>query len=377
MSLNISVYHSDDITGLIGENGYDNTSLTDRRGEFEKTGDLDYEGEVIKARISLTDQNGNPADLTDRYIFMSAIAGPGDIYISNADSSGNTTFYTGNIYGHRDLVFDIADTDTSLVCRAEIISPSFKHRTAEIPVLKISPDLPEALSGRSQRMQIAKRFESDTLFNLLPLRTQSLLNRTDPSVYNLDEYTRFPLMEEVVREYLKEMRIRKFNGKDDFQILITDQKSFLSYSEGNTLVLLDGVPVLDHSNLVKIDPLLIKQIVIYRRHFAIGTYKVMGIVNFITYKGDMGGIHLAKNINIVNYKGVQYPLAICSKESSGDKSYPDYNETIYWNPVVKLKKNETLEIPCKLPQYKGKFRIVIEGLDANGNGVYYTTSFTL
>lgn len=377
MSLNISVYHADDLTRLIGETGYDNTSLTERRGEFERTGNPDYEGEVIKARISLTDQSGTPAVLTGKYIFMSAMAGPGDIYIAHADSSGTATFYTENIYGHRDLVFDIAPADTSLVCRAEIITPSFKHRTAEIPVLKISPDLSEALSGRSQRMQIAKRFESDTLFDLLPFRTQSLLKRADPAVYNLDEYTRFPLMVEVVREYIKEMRIRKFNGKDDFQILIADQKKFLAYSEGNTLVLLDGVPVQDHSKLAKIDPLLVKQIVIYNRQFAIGTYKVVGIVNFITYKGDMGGIQLAKHINIVNYKGVQYPLAICSNKISGDGSYPDYNETIYWNPVVNLKKNETLEIQCQLPQYKGKFRIVIEGLDANGNGVYYTTSFTL
>lgn len=377
MSLNISVYHIDDISGLIGETGYDNTVLTDRRGEFEQTGELDYEGEVIKAGISLTDQNGNPAVLTDKYIFMSAAAGPGDIYISTVDSSGQATFYTGNIYGHRDLVFDIAEADTALVCRAEIINPSFKHRTAEIPVLKISPDLSEALSERSQKMQIAKRFESDTLFDLLPFRTQSLLNRTDLCVYNLNEYTRFPLMEEVVREYIKEMRIRKFKGKDDFQILIADQKSFLSYSEGNTLVLLDGVPVQDHSKLAKIDPLLVKQIVIYRRQFSIGTYKVMGIVNFITYKRDMGGIRLAKNISIINYKGVQYPLAIFGNKIPEDKSYPDYNETIYWNPIVHLKGNDTLEIQCRMPQYKGKFRVVIEGLDANGKAIYHTASFTL
>ncbi len=387
ISFNISVYHKDELSSLIGENGYDNTNLLDRKGEFEFTDETDYEGEVIKGRIRFRNNKGAPVNMSEKNVYMSAIGGIDDIYISKADSSGNITYYTGNIYGQRDLVFDVTGNknitkisdaaDTTLSCYVEIINKQYNHKPEKIPVLKISTELSEALSERSMKMQIAKRFEADTIFDLLKFRKNPLLGDVKPSVYNLDEYTRFPLMEEVVREFVKELRIRKFEGNSDFQVLITEGKNAFVYSEGYTLALLDGVPVRDHSKLVELDPLLVKQIVIYRRRFTLGSYMCDGIVEFNTYKGDMGGLKLTKNINIVNYKGVQYPLAFSGNAVSENKAYPNYNETIYWNPVADLKNNDTFEFRCLIPEYKGEFRIVIEGIDEKGGDIYSSAVFSL
>ncbi|MDZ7647154.1 MAG: hypothetical protein U5K54_08235 [Cytophagales bacterium] len=37
--------------------------------------------------------------------------------------------------------------------------------------------------------------------------------------YNLDDYTRFPLMEEVMREYVKGVRLRKNNDRFIFKVV--------------------------------------------------------------------------------------------------------------------------------------------------------------
>ena len=82
-------------------------------------------------------------------------------------------------------------------------------------------------------MQIAKRFEADTIFNLMEMRENSFMGNVQPQVYNLDEYTRFPVMEEVIREYVKDLRVRK-EGKDTVLRILWDNRA-------KALVLLDGI----------------------------------------------------------------------------------------------------------------------------------------
>jgi hypothetical protein len=160
-----------------------------------------------------------------------------------------------------------------------------------------------------------------------------------------------------------------------FKILWEAADGAYKVSKGNVLVLLDGVPMEDHSAIIDMDPLLVKQIVIYPRKFVLNYFVFDGVVKFNTYKGDMGGIKLGHNVAVKNYDGVQYPLAFTAAEMAGDGKYPNYNNTIYWNPLVKLQGGERYSFNCVLPAYKGEFRIVVEGLDSNGEEVYCTETF--
>ena len=91
----------------------------------------------------------------------------------------------------------------------------------------------------------------------------------------------------------------------------------------------------------------------------------------------MGGVKLAKNVNIVNHNGVQYPLAFMGNKVAQVGNYPNFNNTIYWNPVVEIAPGENFEFNCVKPQYQGKFKLVIEGIDSNGEAVYTSTVFTI
>ena len=371
MQLAVSVYHQDQLAGMLGHGGYNSNALLQRTGEFERTSVLDYAGEVIRARIVPKGKNDAGSG---GYVYMSAMGNTDDLYIGNVDSLGYVTYLTNNISGRRDLVFEVVDGSMGAY-DVEIVDTVYRHTPAEIPVLKISEGMKDALWERGMKMQIARRFEGEARFDIMDMRNNSFYGAVKPVVFNLDDYTRFPLMTEVVREYVTNLRIRKEDGKRVFKILWESADGAYKVSKGNVLVLLDGVPMEDHSAIIDMDPLLVKQIVIYPRKFVLNYFVFDGIVKFNTYKGDMGGVKLGHNVAVLNYQGVQYPLAFTAAGLAEDAGYPNYNNTIYWNPLVTVKRGDKYSFNCVLPAYKGEFRIVVEGLDSNGKEVYCTETF--
>ena len=221
MKFSVSVYHFDELNSLVGEWGYNRTSLLERKGSFGKGEGIDYAGEVIKVKV--TPKGNGKGVIKDKLVYMSALGNTDDIYVAAADEQGIVTYYTNNIYGVRDLVFEVAG-DTSRAYDIEILKQEYNHKAAAVPVLKISPKMKHALEQRSIDMQIAKRFEADTIFNLMEMRENSFMGNVQPQVYNLDEYTRFPVMEEVIREYVKDLRVRK-EGKETVLRILWDNRA--------------------------------------------------------------------------------------------------------------------------------------------------------
>lgn len=376
MQLNVSVYHIDRLTRLLGTGGYNNNSLLQRTGDFERTSTLDYAGEVIRARILPKDGRAANHQGGGMYVYMSAMGNTDDLYISNVDKSGHVTYYTNNISGKRDLVFEVVDGDMGAY-NVEIVDTAYRHVPAEIPVLKISSRMREPLQERGMNMQIAKRFEEAMQFDLMDMRINSFYGAVEPVVFNLDDYTRFPVMEEVVREYVTNLRIRKVDGRRVFKVLWQSSEAGYKISSGKVLVLLDGVPVEDHSKVIDMDPHLVRQIVIYPRKFVLNYFVFDGIVKFNTYKEDLGGVKLGENVAVLNHDGVQYPLAFTAGKVAGDYSYPNYNNTVYWNPLVSLRSGGRFGFNCILPAYRGEFRIVVEGIDGSGEEIYRTATFKI
>ncbi len=374
MQLNVSIFHEDELVRLIGPGGYNSSTLLQRTGGFEQTNTLDYAGEIIKARIVPKEKTAVNNGGKRMYVYMSAIGNTDDLYISNVDSLGYATYHTNNISGKRDLVFEVVDGSTGAY-NVDIVEEAYRHVPAEIPVLKISDRMKDALYTRGMQMQIVKRFEDNGKYDLMDMRKHSFYGAVAPVVFNLDDYTRFPLMTEVVREFVTNLRIRKEDGRRVFKVVWEAGDGVYKVSKGNVLVLLDGVPVEDHSKIIDMDPLLVKQIVIYPRKFVLNYFAFDGIVKFNTYKGDMGGMKLGDNVAVLNHDGVQYPLAFTAGKVAEDAGYPNYNNTIYWNPLVNLQRGKSFGFDCVLPAYKGEFRIVVEGLDSNGKEIYCTKTF--
>ena len=375
-SLSISVFHDD---GILSP---DNPTIADFTAACAKLGPRtmdtgtvpEFDGEIIRGHVRGLDEAAL-ANLAGHYAFLSTPSGQSDVYASEIDNRGNLAFYTGNLYGEKECICEIEGIDPSLNCFIELESPFVGAAVTSVAPLKIASSLKEALAGRSFGMQVERRFLDDTLFDLLPVRDNGLFEE-DQIVYVLDDYTRFTTMQEVFVEFVSEIRARReSDGSRDIQVLLA-HGTRPRFSQARTLMLLDGVPVFDQQKIMDYDPLLVESIHIYPRIHYIGTRAYEGIVNFVTYKHNLPAFRFGDNVRVSDWQGVSWPMASTGEALRDHPEYPDYRQTIYWHPCQELAPGRQLQVRCKLPDYKGRFRVVVEGLSADGKPLRAETSFT-
>jgi len=335
----------------------------------------EYEGEIIHARVAGVSRR-QLLDMNGKFAFISVPGDKSDMYSAPVSWNGEISFFTNNIYGRKDMICEIEGLEEDTPAHLEIISPFVEAKAGPAGKLLLSSSLSEMIRRRSVHNQIERTFRSDTLYEHLPFRDNLLFGQRFFR-YHLDDYTRFPLMEEVITEFIPELRARKQDGVRDIRVRMEDSFNSITYSRGTSLMMLDGVPIFDHEKIMNYDPLLVETIDIYPATYYIGTRGYEGIVNFITYKHNIQGMQFDQNVRIVSFEGASYPTAFTCANVISDSSYPDYRETLYWHPIMSVGGSGSEEIECKLPAYDGKFRIVVEGVTSDGRPIHETLSFEI
>ena len=376
VTLSLSVTHDDGFAA----NG--NPTIADFTAEARRVGPKsfdnsilpEYEGEIIHGHITGFSEEMMPK-LMGKFAFISTPSTKSDVYSSVIDPDGKVAFFTGNIYGTKEYICEIEGIDPSLNCFIELESPFVNAQVAAPKKLRMSESLREPLLARSVAMQIERHFTSDTLLDPLSVRQCGLFGSHEV-VYVLDDYTRFTTMEEVLIEFVSEMRARRrSDGSRDIQIRL-DNGTLPSFSSMPTLMLLDGVPVFDQQKIMDYDPLLVESIHIYPQTYYIGSRSYEGIANFITYKHNLPGFQFGGNVRVVDFQGVSWPTSYTGQALRDEEGYPDYRQTIYWHPLLTLAPGQTLVIPCKMPDYTGRFKVSMEGLSTAGTPFHAETSFS-
>ena len=375
VSFSLSVYHDDGIPAQEGDHITDFVrsvrSLPPARG-FDTGVVPDYEGEIIRARVAGTDAEGLKA-VVDKYAVISSPGSGENLYTDLIKADGTVSFYTSNIYGEQEMFLEIEDLDRGNVCHLELVSPFLDLPAGSFEPLRLHPGWASALELRGVGMQLEKNFDADTLYTALPARMHLLFEERDCKRYNLDDYTRFPLMEEVFVEFIPEIRVRTLGGEKTIQVWSPTLLGGYVFQNGKALSLLDGVPVLDQEKILSYDPNLVKRIEIYTHSYFFGVRSFDGVVNFVTYKGTLPSMAFADNVRIVDFQGCSIPMAYTCERAGSD--YPDYRQTLYWHPMLTLAPGERLEVECKTPAYGGRFEVVAEGLTQGQDPVRALAAF--
>ena len=366
VSFSLSVRHDDGIPAPAGAHVADFVSalkaLPAARG-FDAGVIPEYEGEIIRARVTGTDAKGLRS-MPGKNAFLSAPGSGENFYSEMINDNGEVTFFTSNIYGDREIFLEIENSQSG---HLELVSPFLDLPAGEIAPLQLWSGWGPALEQRGLSMQLEKNFNADTLYTLLPLRTHPLFDERTRTRYILDDYTRFPLMEELFIEFISEIRARTVDGRRVIQVRAKDAQDTYSFSPDNALILLDGIPVLDHERIFGYDPLLVQYIDVYESSFFFGSRIYSGVANFVTYKGTLPSMQFADNVRIVDFQGCSLPLAFTCSDLGPE--YPDYRQTLYWHPALTLAPGESMVITCKTPAYGGRFDVVAEGLTSDGEAV--------
>ncbi len=220
-------------------------------------------------------------------------------------------FYTYGIHGKQPLVLS-ARSSTGVSLPIEMISPFATLLPAVLPhlVFHYNRSEVEARSLDMQRHQMAiapaKRelklgdLSDDTAEDGVPLDYDETLYGTRPDLtYNLDEYRQFLTIREVLLEYVICVKNTKINGVPQ---LIVRKEQDVYNSSLPTLVLIDGMPVIDTERLLNYDARRIHYINIYAGQYTFGNGVYNGILSFITRSGRLTNYPTEPNVQYLVYE---------------------------------------------------------------------------
>jgi hypothetical protein len=335
----------------------------------------EYEGAVISGKLSPKiaglPVNGIPVSLAvpGKYFkFSNTISSPAGLFHFNVDK----------FFGNSELIVQANKEDSNYNL---IIDNPFSETFIEnfIKPIHLNASLSNEITLRSIGAQAQDIYEPENTqnFRLPPSFDTTSFFGVPERQYYLDAYTRFPTMEEVLNEYVKEVHLRK-TDKNFYCRVFNEPR--ITYFDDDPLVLVDGVPVSDFNKIINIDPLKIKKIDIITTIFFQGTKQYDGIVSYATYNGDLDGYQLDPNSLVVEYDGLQLAREFYSPQYTTVKekqsSLPDYRNVLYWLPSLRAssgKKNisfYTSDIP-------GKYIVVAQGISDSGRIGFVTESFNV
>lgn len=353
----------------------DNLMLTHGWRRFEWSDVLDdkkempkylpeYRGHLIRGTV--LDINGQPASGIGTYL-----SNPSKIiqlYTARSKANGEVQFEMKHFWGSKKVIVQTNSSQDSTY-QIKLHSPfSEVYTTTRIPQFSLQPNVADNLLRRSVAMQVQDIYYRDRSVNFADgaVDSSAFYGKADET-YFLDDFTRFTVMEEVMREYVAGVMVRKRRGGFHFLVLNNVRKSLF---QDDPLVLLDGMPIFDVDRIMEFDPLKVKKLEVFTSRYYLGPLHFPGVVSYSSYAGDLGGFTLDPKSISLNYEGLQRQRIFYSPQYETQKQresrMPDRRQLLYWNPQVTLNENGMQQIEFFTSDLTGNFTIVVEGLNKNG-----------
>ncbi len=324
-------------------------------------GPLEYDGETIRGTVL----NAEGAALA----ILSSSGSAEDIYMARSGSDASLQFHTGNIYGDRELVCEMMNAGDNV--RIQLHSPYQNPSASAMSPLQLHESQRSALSQRKRSLSMA--YPTDTIARFLPRREDQFLRTEDMSRIHLDDYTRFPTVQEIIVELLPNVRIRNKDRRKTLELAIADGASAGSVFMDQILVMMDGVVISDFNLMLSLDAMLLQDIYIYSKRIVVGSTYFNGAINFVSKKNYVTALDFPSSVCVVDFDGVRYPVAYLGEAPSGD----DWRQLLYWHPSLILDNGGKQTIKLTAPRYPGRFCIVAEGLSAGGKAVRAVAHFVV
>jgi len=328
----------------------------------------EYEGHIITGRIV-------PEAQEQQLLTNVAFVGNDIRYIMGQlnPQNGTVNFYTADIYGKQQIVTSIVSSFYDKVpYRIDLLSPFCESLPKNLPVLQIYPN-EKQLIERYIAVQIQEKMDKDSLNNSIQKSDYSIFQPI--KTYNLDEYTRFSTISETILEFVSRVRVAKLRGNKVISAYLEEIKQFSM----RTLVLLDGVPVYNHEDILQYNPMYIKTINIYDGRYMFGDENYEGIVSFVTHEGNLPFFQLSEGSQLFDYECPQLPQSLEIPDYSIDavinSRKPDFRHTLYWNPFVEFMKNQPVNLSFYTSDLCGEFKVSVEGITTDGKIIYGSSYF--
>ena len=336
----------------------------------------EYNGHLIYGKV-INSRTGAPAP--NIYSYLSAPGINTVFRTSVSDSAGRVKFELKNFYASQSIIVQ-TNVVNGVPYRVEIDNPfSAQYSAKPLGIFTMPAKNPLTLLDHSIGVQVENIYNGDHHKQLTYRLIDTNAFYYQPNErYLLDNYTRFTTMEEVLREYVVAVNVRKRKGKF-FLPVYNDADRLVPMFENDPLVLLDGVPVVDMDKLMRYDPLKVRKMEVVTRRYVYGNMAFDGIVNLVTYNGDLEDYELDPNATVIDYEALQlerefYSPAYETAQQVGNHT-PDFRNVLNWSPMIRTNLQGNYQTSFYSSDLPGKYAVVVQGLTQSGKAASGVTYF--
>lgn len=322
------------------------------------------EGHIVTGRLVEASANSVNARL-------SCVGKDIRVFDGRPQSDGTYAFYTTEMTDMQEVVLTASSPHEGSY-RLELLSPFAGVLPKSLPKLRLSFD-EDALIERSFGAQLRPIMPVDSVHRQGVL--EQLHGFVPVSTYNLDEYVRFKTVRETLIEFIMGVRVSKVGGKTTIRLLQSDLNLF---STQRALVLLDGVPIDNHENILDYDARLLHYVHRYAGKYTFGGELYDGIISFITHKGTLPDMRLDANSQLFSYEFPQKQPAFTAPEyhsqERANSRIPDLRHTLYWKPDVTP---ATGTVTFYTSDMNGTYTVTLQGIAADGKELKIQSEFVV
>jgi hypothetical protein len=321
----------------------------------------EFDGHFINGKV-INKIDGTPGKGIDTY--LAPLDVQARLYVSQSDQQGNVMYEVRKFVGPKEITLQ-TNLNQDTVYRFEIASPFSKQFAVKpIPPFTFSKTWENPLLTRAINMQTANVFMPAVAVQKAPTLTDSIAFFGVPDEkYFLDDFTRFPTMEEVLREYVRGVIVRK--RQKEFHFRMIDKLLPNTFYTTDPLVLLDGIPIFNTDKFMELDPLKVKKIEVLSSRYFLGPMTFTGIVSFLSYRGDL----LDSKVTVLPYEGVQAEREFYAPRydnGNAESRIPDFRNLLHWSPNITTDASGKAKLDFYTSDQTGNYQVVIQGITPSG-----------
>ena len=355
-------------------------NLKDTRSKLSPSGTIfppELRGELISGRVVATDTR---AALEEVEVAISIPGNEGNI-LKMVSTNEEGFFYVSlekEYDGDRALIQVLGEAREKY--KVELLeNKPVDYSGLEFYRLQITPEMDSMIIERSVHNQIENSYfdiKPDSL-DQPPAITPLYYDLME--VYDLDDYTRFSTVDETLVEVIEHVWSRRTEKGNRVLQVREYEHDFYTNRDFLPLIVVDGILVQNHDNLLRFNARDVKRISILRNKYILGSRIFQGVVHVetidknypITDQGDhIIGSDLFKPLPRKRYFQLNYE----EQTSLNVDRLLDFRYQLLWVPKLGLDQKERT-ISFYTSDIPGEYEVCLEGFTREGKPVSLKTTF--
>ncbi len=333
---------------------------------FRKTSN---KGTVVQGNITNTETNtfGAGKDI--------ALSIPGKDFVfkvTTTDAAGNFNFVLDGAIEAENALLQVLDETPENFKFTLQPEAGTTYDDLKFDHFIMDASLQDAIRSRSISNQIENAYYSvkpDTI--TAAVAPKSFVHYEEKITYDLDDYTRFPSLEETFVEYVT--WVSPVRNKEGERVLKTFQRELAAETKFLPLLFIDGVFVRNHTSFLAMPSKNVETIKVVQRDYKFGTTEYQGVVLLETIKKDFGESLPANRYHKISlFKPQARKNYYKQRYESGDVSVtakiPDYRHQLAWEPALEITTGNT-PFSFYTSDVAGTYEITLEGFTNYGKPV--------